>query len=136
MSDITYTLPVGEPNAKTPEYITGRLIFRLYEHTDHKGKPERWMSARFYFDPQLWDVEKYGLVYTDEVFMDALHARLRVAGWQHPERGINYSEAGMQGDDFVDFDVMSNKNTLLNLLATGTVLHKKWPVATNNPVTT
>ena len=141
MSDITYTLPVGiaggqfSSHADTPEYITGRLVFRLETYTDYKGKLERWIHARFYFDPQLWDVDKYGLVYTDETFMNALHARLRVAGWIKPERGINYSENGMQGANYVDFDVGRNKTTMMNLLATGVKLHDTWPEQAHRPVT-
>lgn len=138
MSDLTYTIPVGKrglwAGEEQPEHVTGRLVFRMQSYTESNGTLDRWVHARFYFDSKLWDVDKHGLIYTDETFIDALHARLRVHGWQQPERCIHYSESGMQGDDYVDFDVMSDKNTLLNLLATNTNIHDKWPEASNKRV--
>jgi hypothetical protein len=135
MSDLTYTLPVGKCGLWTgeeqPEHVTGRLVFRMQSYTEPDGTLDRWVHARFYFDSKLWDVDKHGLIYTDETFIDALHARLRAYGWQHPERCIHYSESGMQGDNYVDFDVMGDENTLFNLLATNTNVHDKWPETAN-----
>lgn len=120
--DTTYTLPVG--GDARPSHITGRLVFRMFDSTDQS---DRWLHARFYFDPVLWDVDEHGFVYTDHLFVDNLHARLRARGWTNPEQSINYSESGMQGRDFVDFDVTTDNNTLMDLLITGTPVHKHWP---------
>ena len=131
MSDTTYTLPVGPDGLWSgedqPSHITGKLVFRMQEFTANDGTLDRWLHARFYFDPALWDVEKHGLIYMNELFMESLHARLRARGWTNPERSINYSEQGMQGDNYVDFDVSTNKDTLLDLLITNTSVHARWP---------
>lgn len=131
MSDTTYTLPVGTDGLWSgkdqPSHITGKLVFRMQEFTANDGTLDRWLHARFYFDPALWDVEKHGLIYTNELFMESLHARLRAKGWTNPERSVSYSEAGMQGDNYVDFDVSTDKDTLMDLLITNTSVHARWP---------
>ena len=61
-------------------------------------------ELRVYFDPKDWDVETEGLIYTDKLFERELFAYLvddRGLVW----RGCGYSEQGMQGDDYVSFDV-------------------------------
>lgn len=131
MSDLTYTLPVGErglwSGEDQPKHITGRLVFRIQSYTEPDGTLDRWVHARFYFDSKLWNVDKHGLIYTDETFIDSLHARLRAHGWEQPETCIHYSENGMQGDNYVDFDVSSSKCCMLNLLSTNTPVHDRWP---------
>ena len=131
MSDTTYTLPVGRDGlwsgSDQPPHVTGKLVFRAVHFTATDGTPDRWLHARFYFDPTLWDVDKHGLIYTDELFIEALHARLRAGGWTNPEHSINYSEAGMQGDNYVDFDVSTDKDTLMDLLISNTSVHDRWP---------
>ncbi|MEN7551697.1 hypothetical protein AAG747_27525 [Rapidithrix thailandica] len=57
-----------------------------------------------YFDPKEWDVKQEGLIYTDAQFEKDVRDLLKNAGLQHYE-DICYSEQGMQGDDFVDFDL-------------------------------
>ena len=138
MSNLTYTLPVSDcglwSGRNQPKHVTGQLVFRMQSHTQSDGTLDRWIHARFYFDSKLWDVDKHGLIYTDETFMDALHARLRARGWQQPENCISYSESGMQGDNYVDFDVSGDKNTLFNLLFTNTLVHDRWPEHTREAV--
>lgn len=46
---------------------------------------------------------QHGLVYTDPVFLDSLKAVLAQAGMDG--EALHYSEAGMQGDDYVNLDV-------------------------------
>lgn len=63
-------------------------------------------EARVYFDTATWDVNKNGLIYTDPSFIKELRALLMGAGFTRAGvKDISYSEQGMQGDDYVSFDV-------------------------------
>ena len=67
------------------------------EKGEYQGIPE----LRVYFDTQDWDISKDGLIYTDDLFHKQLveyFSTLGVAG------EIDYSEQGMQGDDYVSLD--------------------------------
>ena len=55
-------------------------------------------ELRVYFDKASWNVNEDGLIYTDPKF---LHGIRLVFG----TKDIEYSEQGMQGADFVSFDV-------------------------------
>jgi hypothetical protein len=138
MNDITYTLPVGNSGLwrgdNPPTHVTGQLVFRMQSYTHPDGKVDRWIKTRFYFDDKLWNVDKHGLIYTDETFIDALHERLQAHGWHHASQCIAYSEQGMQGDNYVDFDVINDECTMLNLLATRTPVHDTWPQHTRQAV--
>lgn len=61
---------------------------------------------RTYFDPDTWNINKHGLIYTDKGFLQGLRAdakRLaevgRLPGYNWND--LNYTEQGMQGDDYV-----------------------------------
>lgn len=54
-----------------------------------------------YFNTEDWDVNKDGLIYTDKQFKAELNAFL-VA---HGLGTADYSEQGMQGDNYVSLDV-------------------------------
>ena len=60
-------------------------------------------ELRVYFDTGTWDVEHDGLIYTDALFLTQLRRFLD----QHGLRGtdVDYSEQGMQGDNYVSLDV-------------------------------
>lgn len=60
-------------------------------------------ELRVYFNTATWDVEHYGLIYTDSDFLNELQLFLT----QHGLVGSNvgYSEQGMQGDNYVSLDV-------------------------------
>jgi hypothetical protein len=60
-------------------------------------------ELRVYFNTATWDVEHDGLIYTDSDFLNELQLFLgqnELAGFD-----VNYSEQGMQGDDYVSLDV-------------------------------
>jgi hypothetical protein len=59
-------------------------------------------ELRIYFDTKSWDVNKLGLIYTDRLFLSELRAALRDAGLSI---NVEYSEQGMQGDNYVSLDV-------------------------------
>ena len=55
-----------------------------------------------YFNTEDWDVEKDGLIYTDSAFLDDLRDFLIT---HELSDDVEYSEQGMQGDDYVSLDV-------------------------------
>lgn len=56
-----------------------------------------------YFDKGTWDVRKDGLIYTDSLFLTMLRERLTELGFAGAD--VDYSEQGMQGNDYVSLDV-------------------------------
>ena len=58
------------------------------------------------FTPTSWNVEAFGLIYTDKQWMKEFKAGMRAAGFSiKAVQNISYSEQGMQGDDYVSMDV-------------------------------
>jgi len=77
--------------------VSGHLRFRTYEPDDNTTG---FAEAKFYLDD--WDADEQGLIYSDSQFIQDLQDglnRLGIAG-----RGIDYSESGMQGNDYVSMD--------------------------------
>lgn len=62
---------------------------------------ELYGELKVYFD-ESWNVEKDGLIYTDDRFLDDLRDFLHFHGLPGPE--VCYSEQGMQGDNYVSLD--------------------------------
>ncbi len=59
-------------------------------------------ELRVYFD-KTWDVRKDGLIYTDSLFLEELRSFLNTNGLAGDD--VDYSEQGMQGDNYVSLDV-------------------------------
>ncbi len=55
------------------------------------------------FNTATWDVEEDGLIYTDNGFMAEMQAFLTAHGLAGAD--VDYSEQGMQGDDYVSCDI-------------------------------
>ena len=60
-------------------------------------------ELRVYFDTETWDVNEDGLIYTDNGFKNVLESYLFDMGYDTSD--LSYSEQGMQGDNYVSFDV-------------------------------
>ena len=59
-----------------------------------------------HFNTETWDVNALGLIYTDKLFMQELRAYLVSLGFTAAEAAdVEYSEQGMQGDNYVSCDV-------------------------------
>ena len=59
-----------------------------------------------HFNTATWDVNALGLIYTDKLFMSELRAYLQTLGFTQAEANdVEYSEQGMQGDNYVSCDV-------------------------------
>lgn len=54
------------------------------------------------FDPNTWNVEHYGLIYTDKLFLEGL--RLKISELCGNNTIIDYTEQGMQGEDYVSLE--------------------------------
>lgn len=77
-----------------PVKITGLEVNRWSNH--------KFGELRVFFDATTWDIEKDGLIYTDKGFKRELKDYLKRAGYSI---AVDYSEFGMQGDNFVSLDV-------------------------------
>lgn len=63
-------------------------------------------ELRAYFDPTAWNTKKYGLIYTDPLWIREFMQQLKKLGFSEAARAeVCYSEKGMQGDDYVSMDV-------------------------------
>jgi hypothetical protein len=60
-------------------------------------------ELRVYFDTKSWDVNTDGLIYTDRKFERDIRALLTQLGLDGKD--VDYSEQGMQGNNYVSFDV-------------------------------
>jgi hypothetical protein len=59
-----------------------------------------------YFTADSWDVNTMGLIYTDKLFKEELRAYLQTLGFTAEEANdVEYSEQGMQSDNYVSCDV-------------------------------
>ena len=59
-----------------------------------------------YFTKASWDTAVDGLIYTDKLFRTELRAYLQTLGFTEAEvNDVNYSEQGMQTDNYVSCDV-------------------------------
>lgn len=63
---------------------------------------ENFGELRVYFDKH-WDCSKDGLIYTDSLFLLMLKEKLTECGFEGAD--VEYSEQGMQGDNYVSLDV-------------------------------
>ena len=58
------------------------------------------------FTADSWDVDTDGLIYTDKLFKAQLRVYLMTLGFTEAEAmDVEYSEQGMQGDNYVSCDV-------------------------------
>jgi hypothetical protein len=63
-------------------------------------------ELRAYFDRAEWNTDNDGLIYTDRVWMSSFLSCMATLGFSvQALADIDYSEAGMQGDNYVSMDV-------------------------------
>ena len=63
-------------------------------------------ELRAYFDPAEWDTDKDGLIYTDSAWIESFINCMATLGFSEAAlQDIDYSEAGMQGGNYVSMDV-------------------------------
>jgi hypothetical protein len=58
------------------------------------------------FQTKEWDIERDGLIYTDNTWLSCFREHLKGMGFSSvAANDVDYSEQGMQGDNFVSMDV-------------------------------
>jgi hypothetical protein len=67
------------------------------------SKDGEFGSLDVFFDEDTWNIDRHGLIYTDNKFLEELRNFLISKGFD--ASNIDYSEQGMQGADAVNFDV-------------------------------
>ena len=66
---------------------------------------EDFTELRAYFDLDSWDPSIHGLIYTDQYWMEKFRSGLIALGFtEEAANDVDYSEQGMQGDDYVSMD--------------------------------
>lgn len=80
------------------------LCLMSLDNYDIEDSTEVIGELRVTFTKRSWNVSKHGLIYTDPRFVQALRAALKDVGFKGFS-AVDYSEQGMQGDNYVSFDV-------------------------------
>ncbi len=83
-------------NVAKPVVITNMRVAYVNDEND-------FGELRVYFDTKTWDVNEDGLIYTDKGFMTDLRNFLALQGLNNLD--VEYSEQGMQGDNYVSLDI-------------------------------
>lgn len=83
-----------------------RRIYLTFMQVTYVSKDEEFGELRVFFMPETWDISADGLIYTDPRFERDVKLILKAYGFSpRAYDHISYSEQGMQGVDFVSFDV-------------------------------
>ena len=82
-----------------PTVLTGKIGFQKSIDPECFGG-----SLKFHLNKDEWNVETEGLVYTDDRFEQDVKNVLKDNGFENCY-DLTYSEAGMQCNDYVDFDI-------------------------------
>jgi hypothetical protein len=74
-----------------------------------EGEADTYGDVEIYFNTEDWNTERDSLIYTDPGFLEGLKAHLASLGFSRAavDDALEYSEAGMQDDEFVSMDSWS-----------------------------
>ena len=73
---------------------------------EYIAEDDQFGELRLYFDTDEWDVQDDNVIYTDNQFINEFKDWLTTIGFTAAALDqLDYSERGMQGDDFVSFDI-------------------------------
>lgn len=86
---------------KTEVRVTPELSIRLLDDPSH---PTLYSDLQLFFTPEEWDVERWGNIYTDEAFEEAVQAWAQTLQLPPALSSPSYTEAGMQGEDHVSME--------------------------------
>jgi len=89
-------------NVQKPVFVKTAEV--AYISDDHE-----FGELRVYFDNDSWNPEVHGLIYTDNQFIEELCDALIDIGFTlEGVSDVSYSEQGMQGHNYVSFDIEGN----------------------------
>lgn len=91
-------------------------ILGVYAMLMDIGDGEKIAELRVYFDLKSWSTVDHGLIYGDDMFKG--NFLKLVAGSGVTTQNIEYSEHGMQGMDYVSFDLDLDSDMLERLSRT------------------
>ncbi len=100
----------GHWTEETRSVLISKLLIGYSSHEYYPEEPFHG-ELRAYFDPAgnapgAWNVDAWGLVYTDKQWMKEFKRGLRAAGISIlGSRDVEFSEQGMQGSDYVSMDI-------------------------------
>jgi hypothetical protein len=65
---------------------------------------KEYNQVNVFFDTKAWNYDKYNIIYTDKTFQNCVRNKLKELGLKNWNK-IGYSEAGMQSNNAVNFDM-------------------------------
>lgn len=92
-------------------------------------KTHPYLDIHCHFDPETFPSEKYGIVYGDGLFEIEIRKHILAALGLSPDlEGLSYTEAGMQGEDYISME--SSAAFAMHLAA---LSNHAWLDLTRNP---
>ena len=96
----------GYWSAEMRTVLLTEMHLEIFEPFDEDDEPNTWGELRVYFDQTTWRLPDHGLIYTDNLWIREFRKYLKSIGFsQAAVLNADYSEQGMQGDDYVSLDV-------------------------------
>ena len=78
-----------------------------------------FFDMNVFFTKNSWDISKDGLIYTDQGFIREFRDILISLGFdQEASEDVRYSEQGMQGENWVNFDAYKMEEYVRKLITT------------------
>lgn len=105
MIPVNHTISTDGTGLWSTKIADVRIIGFDFDVLDEPGS-EAIGELRMYFDPSTWNPRSDGFIYTDEGFIKGVEDYFCAFGL--PADHIFYSEHGMQGENFVSFDITTN----------------------------
>lgn len=97
----TYGNGLWSDEARKVTHSRAKLMFYLDREQEYFAS-----ELRVFFPKKCWDISKHGLIYTDKNWIKEIKRGLSNLGYsQKAIRKVDYSEQGMQGDNYVSLDV-------------------------------
>lgn len=91
---------------KTNVIIKEIQVHRVFRDSQKQNK--FCGELRAVFSTKDWDINKYGLIYTDRNWLKEFRQKLVENGFsKKAANAVTFSEQGMQGDDYVSMDAGS-----------------------------
>lgn len=104
----------------TDVMVTEITISRMYDtddlDDDDKVNAERCTTMDVIIDTSTWNVKNDGLIYSDPDFKNGINSILTTA-LNTNDFELSYSEQGMQGNDYVNFDLMLTSQVAVDAVA-------------------